>query len=108
MAFTLDPVYSSVYYGRTAYNVFFSPEWVGQENYGSLLSDDQLLRTALWFTLDVAVLGRCSGSLTTIPLMVLLNAKVRRRRTAHGDRGVNGTAVWGVEDGGAGFGRRCI
>ena len=77
VGFTLYPVISSFYYSLTDYNLFSSPDWVGLENYHTLLFDDHLFRTALWNTLYIAVLGVFLGLLTSIPLALLLNSKVR-------------------------------
>jgi multiple sugar transport system permease protein len=77
VGFTLYPVISSFYYSLTDYNLFSSPNWVGGENYHTLLFDDHLFRTALWNTLYIAVLGVGLGLLTSIPLALLLNSKVR-------------------------------
>src|SRR5919199_346975 len=57
LGFTLYPVISSFYYSLTDYNLFSSPTWVGLENYRTLLTDDHLVRTALWNTLYMTVIG---------------------------------------------------
>lgn len=77
VAFTLYPIASSFYYSLTDYNLFTSPKWVGLDNYQSLLVDDHLFRTALWNTLYITVLGVCLGLLTSLPIALLLNSKVR-------------------------------
>ena len=77
VVFTLYPVVASFYYSLTDYNLFSSPTWVGLENYHELLVADHLFRTALGNTLYVAVLGVVLGLLTSLPLALLLNARVR-------------------------------
>jgi multiple sugar transport system permease protein len=75
--FTVYPLLSSFYYSLTDYNLFSSPEWVGLENYQTILVDDHLFRTALWNTLFIMVLGVVLGLLTSLPLALLLNTQVR-------------------------------
>ena len=70
------PDFSSLYYSFTEYNLFSSPDWVGLENYRSLLFEDRLFRTALWNTVYIAILGVAFGLLTSIPLALLLNTEV--------------------------------
>ncbi len=77
VAFTLYPIISSFYYSLTDYNLFSSPQWVGLENYHTMLFDDHLFRTALWNTLYITVLGVGLGLLTSLPLALLLHSKVR-------------------------------
>jgi multiple sugar transport system permease protein len=79
LAFTLYPIFSSLYYSFTEYNLFSSPDWVGLENYRSLLLDDHLFRTALWNTVYIAIMGVAFGLLTSIPLALLLNSDVHGR-----------------------------
>ncbi|HVL26130.1 MAG TPA: sugar ABC transporter permease [Thermomicrobiales bacterium] len=76
VGFTVYPLLSSLYYSMTDYNLFSSPEWVGLENYRTVLIDDHLFRTALWNTLFVTVLGVVLGLLTSLPIALLLNTQV--------------------------------
>lgn len=75
-AFTLYPMVVSLYYSFTIYHSKRAPEWVGFQNYNSLIADDKFwisLNNTLYMVAIAVPLGLFASFLCAI----LLNLKVR-------------------------------
>jgi ABC-type sugar transport system permease subunit len=77
-AFLYIPIVFSGYWSFTRYSGLGQPEWVGLENYVSLLGDDQF-RKALWNTTLFVLMGMGIGPILGFLSALLLNEAVRFR-----------------------------
>jgi multiple sugar transport system permease protein len=73
--FVAYPIASSFYYSLTKYNVIDPPKWIGLGNYVTLLTQDDVFRTALFNTLYMVVVGTVVITVVTIAIAVALNNK---------------------------------
>lgn len=79
------PMVSSGYWSFTKYNGFAPPQWVGLDNYVTLLHDDRFLK-ALLNTVIFVILGMGIGPVLGLLSALLLNQSMRLRsffRTAY-------------------------
>ncbi len=74
--FQAYPVFASIYYSFTAYNIMQPPAFVGLDNYISLLTQDQLFRSSLIHTLIFAVVSIPLNLLAAFLIAVLLNRRI--------------------------------
>lgn len=74
---TVGPIIASFYYSFCYYNVVKSPNWIGLENYQTLLFKDPHFLKSLYNTFYIMLLGVPLGLLVAFILAVLLNAPVR-------------------------------
>lgn len=77
LAFTVIPLATSLYYSFTNYNGLNVNDWVGFRNYKQIFTTDPYIRTAIYNTLYLAVLGVAIGCSLALILAFLLNQKVR-------------------------------
>ncbi|MHB0857124.1 MAG: carbohydrate ABC transporter permease [Anaerolineae bacterium] len=82
LAWTVYPVFASLYYSFTQYNLIAPPRPIGLLNYQNLLLQDQTFRLVLTNTLYLVALGVPSGVLTAFLLATLLNNDFRFRPLA--------------------------
>jgi multiple sugar transport system permease protein len=75
--FTLYPILASIYYSFTAYDVISPPQWVGLDNYQTLLTADPLLWRAVGNTLYYAVIAVPLNLVIAVGVALLLNLNVR-------------------------------
>jgi len=76
LVFTLYPFISSIYYSLTSYDVISPPEFIGLENYASMMTDP-LVRKALYNTFYYAVFFIPLSTFWGICVALMLNLKVR-------------------------------
>jgi multiple sugar transport system permease protein len=74
---TLYPLVASLYYGFTEYAILTAPKWVGLENFITMFTKDKLFWTSVVNTLYFVAISVPLGTLLSILLALLLNAKVR-------------------------------
>jgi len=74
---TLYPLVASLYYGFTEYAILTPPKWVGLENFITMFTKDKLFWTSVVNTLYFVGISVPLGTLFSILLALLLNAKVR-------------------------------
>jgi multiple sugar transport system permease protein len=77
LIFTLYPILASIYYSFTAYDVISPPQWVGIDNYRTLLTADPLLWQAVGNTLFYAVIAVPLNLVIAVSVALLLNLNVR-------------------------------
>lgn len=75
--FVAYPLFASLYYSLTTYNIMKSPSWVGLSNYRDLLFNDDLFLTALYNTLYYVALFLPVGTLFSLSMAILLNQRIR-------------------------------
>lgn len=73
LAFTIIPLFSSLYFSFTDYNVISEPVFVGFENYKQLLTDDNNFYNALGNSLYMIVIGLTTVTIVTFIISVLMN-----------------------------------
>ena len=73
----LYPFLASLFFSLTRYTVITPPEWVGLDNYVTLLGDDPRFWTSLYNTVYFTVFSVSLGSVLAIAMAMLLNMKVR-------------------------------
>ena len=76
LAFTVYPIFQSLYYSFTDYNVLQSPTWVGLENYKDLFHD-RLFIISLRNTAYMVVIGLPIHLVFDFLMALLLNTKIR-------------------------------
>lgn len=74
--FLLYPLLAAFYYSLTDYSVLLPPVFIGLDNYADLLRDT-LFWKSLWNTAFFALGSVSLGTLTSLTLALLLNAKVK-------------------------------
>lgn len=77
LIFTLYPILASIYYSFTSYDVISPPQWVGIDNYRTLLTADPLLWQAVGNTLYYAVIAVPLNLAIAVGVALLLNLNVR-------------------------------
>ncbi|HHY99215.1 MAG TPA: sugar ABC transporter permease [Firmicutes bacterium] len=77
MIFVLGPMISSAFLSFTNYDVLNPPEWVGVENYSTLLLRDPLFWKSLYNTIYITVLGVPIEILLGLSIALLLNMNVK-------------------------------
>lgn len=75
-AFTVYPIFQSLYYSFTDYNVLQSPLWIGFENYADLFND-RLFVVSLRNTVYMVVIGLPIHLVFDFLMALLLNTKIR-------------------------------
>jgi len=75
--FTLYPLFASLYYSFTNYDVLQPAKWVGFDNYINLFVNDTLFLTALRNTLFYMVVSIPASMILAIGLAMLLNVDIR-------------------------------
>ncbi|WP_438347491.1 carbohydrate ABC transporter permease [Paenibacillus sp. FA6] len=73
--FTAYPLLSSLYYSLTDYNIISEPEWVGLDNYITLLTSDTMFYKVLTNTLYMIFVGITTITIGAILISILLNSK---------------------------------
>jgi multiple sugar transport system permease protein len=73
--FVAYPIASSLYYSLTRYNVIDPPKWIGLANYVTLITHDDVFRTALLNTLYMVFVGTVIITVVTIAMAIALNNK---------------------------------
>jgi len=76
-AFTVYPVFASLYYSFCSYNVFSPPEFNWGANYRELFFDDPLFWKSLYNTFVFTIFAVPLTMLVALGLAMLLNLKVR-------------------------------
>lgn len=74
--FTVYPVFASLYFSFTDYNVVSSPRWIGLRNYVDLWNDP-LFGKSLYNTLYLAAIGIPVSLIFSLIIAVMLNRKMR-------------------------------
>lgn len=77
LCFTLYPLAKALYYSFTDFNLLQTANWVGLDNYRTALTNDPLFWLSLGNTLIYVALTIPAGTVVTIMLALLLNARVR-------------------------------
>jgi multiple sugar transport system permease protein len=80
VVFLLGPMIASIYISLTDWDSFTSPEWVGLENYTTLLTEDPVFWKVLWNTFYYAAISVPLGLAIGLWLANLLNKQVRARK----------------------------
>ncbi|WP_077623312.1 carbohydrate ABC transporter permease [Sediminibacillus massiliensis] len=75
LCFTAIPLFSSLYYSFTEYNLINEPNFVGLDNYKKLLFEDNLFFTVLGNTMYMIFIGLTVTTVVTIFIAILLNTK---------------------------------
>ncbi len=75
LMFTAYPMFSSLYYSLTEYNLISEPKFVGLDNYKKLIFNDDLFYTVLGNTLYMIFIGLTITTITTIFIAIILNTK---------------------------------
>ncbi|GAB2536859.1 carbohydrate ABC transporter permease [Gracilibacillus alcaliphilus] len=73
LCFTAYPLFSSLYYSFTQYNLISEPIFVGWQNYYELLFVDNIFYTVLGNTLYMIFVGLTLTTIVTIAIAILLN-----------------------------------
>src|SRR5699024_5972545 len=76
LIFTVYPVFASLYFSFTDYNVVSSPKWIGLRNYTDLFADPLFGKT-LFNTLYLAAIGIPVSLTLSLIIALLLNTKIR-------------------------------
>jgi len=76
LVFTAYPVFASLYFSLTDYNVVSSPRFIGLRNYVDLWRDP-LFGTSLYNTLYLAAIGIPLALFLSLVIAMLLNTKIR-------------------------------
>ena len=77
IVFTLVPIFSSLYYSLSDYNVIHSPKFIGLKNYINLFRDKVFLK-ALYNTLYMVIIGVPVTTITALTISILMNNKKLR------------------------------
>jgi len=78
LVFTTYPIFSSLYYSFTQYNVVDPPKFRGLGNYVDLVTTDTVFRTALYNTLYMVVFGTIVITAATLAIAIILsNRRIR-------------------------------
>jgi multiple sugar transport system permease protein len=77
LAFSLLPMFSSLYFSFTRYSVLQPPRWAGLQNYTKLLFDDRLFWLSLGNTLYYTIVANLAGGVVALSLAMLLNMRVK-------------------------------
>ena len=75
LCFTAYPMFSSLYYSMTEYNLISEPVFVGLENYKTLLFKDDLFYQVLGNTLYMIFVGLSVTTFKTNFIAVILNTQ---------------------------------
>ena len=75
LVFTAYPIFSSLYYSLTRYNVVDPPKFIGLGNYIDLVTTDLVFRTSLLNTLYMVVVGTIVITICTLALAIILSNK---------------------------------
>ncbi len=75
LVFTAYPIFSSLFYSLTRYNVVDPPKFIGLGNYIDLLTTDMVFRTSLLNTLYMVVVGTIVITIATLTLALILSNK---------------------------------
>jgi multiple sugar transport system permease protein len=76
LAFTVYPIFQSLYYSFTDYNILQPPSWIGFENYTELFAD-RLFTLSLRNTLYMVAIGLPIHLVFDFMMALLLNTKIR-------------------------------
>jgi multiple sugar transport system permease protein len=71
--FVAYPIFSSLYYSFTRYNVVTPPKFIGLQNYATLFLSDNVFWTSLWNTLYMVGVGMIIITAATIAIAIILN-----------------------------------
>ena len=77
--FTIYPVFASLYYSFTRYDIIRKPRWIGLENYVELMTRDELFMRVMGNTIYFVILGVPAGIIVAFLLAALLNNKLKFR-----------------------------
>lgn len=72
-AFTIGPVFQSILYSLTNYDMIRTPEYIGLSNYKNLFLNDELFMTALRNTLLFAIVSGPTGYIMSFVMAWVLN-----------------------------------
>lgn len=75
LVFTAYPIFSSLFYSLTRYNVVDPPKFIGLGNYIDLVTTDLVFRTSLLNTLYMVVVGTIVITIATLALALILSNK---------------------------------
>ncbi|MGD0725333.1 MAG: sugar ABC transporter permease [Spirochaetia bacterium] len=75
LVFTAYPIFSSLFYSLTRYNVVDPPKFIGLGNYIDLVTTDPVFRTSLLNTLYMVVVGTIVITIATLALALILSNK---------------------------------
>ncbi|MGI6207767.1 MAG: carbohydrate ABC transporter permease [Anaerolineae bacterium] len=70
---TLAPIFASMYFSFTKYTVLQPPEWVGLQNYRTMLTDDPRFMTALYNTFYYTIFQVPLSLVLALTVAILLN-----------------------------------
>lgn len=73
LVFTVAPVFVSIYYSFTNYDLLQAPVWVGLDNYKNLLVNDDVFRIAIKNTLVFAIITGPVGYIASLMIAWMLN-----------------------------------
>jgi len=76
LCFTAYPMFSSLYYSMTEYNLISDPIFVGLDNYKQLLFEDELFLTVLGNTMYMIFVGLTITTVVTIFIAILLTRRI--------------------------------
>ena len=76
LTITLGPMIASLFFSFTDYNLLSAPEWVGWENYATMLTDTRL-HTSLGVTFIYVLIGVPALLIVALALALFLNKGVR-------------------------------
>lgn len=76
LTITLGPMIASLFFSFTDYNLLSAPEWVGWENYATMLTDTRL-HTSLGVTFTYVLIGVPALLIVALALALFLNKGVR-------------------------------
>lgn len=82
LAFLAYPMFASLYYSFTSYDIPLAPKWVGLDNYAKLFTDDRWFPKALQNSAYLTIIGIPVQLLFALFCAVLL------------DLGIKGQAIW--------------
>lgn len=74
--FALGPIFQSLYYSFTRYNILQPPRWVGLDNYTRLMND-RVFKIGLSNTLFMVVVGLPIHLVFNLVMAMLLNMRIR-------------------------------
>ncbi len=78
LVFTAYPIFASLYYSLTRYNVVDPPKFRGLGNYIDLIATDNVFRTSLYNTLYMVFLGTIVITVATLAIAIILsNRRIR-------------------------------
>ncbi len=79
LAFTVYPIFASLYYSFTVYNVIQPPRWVGLQNYVNMVTQDPTFPIIVYNTVYFVVLGLPAAIVVAFLLAALLNNQIVAR-----------------------------